>query len=161
MNEVPEEKRLNEQGLRPVASVYFRDVPNACKGDYAMNPLPKYPVIYEINTWTWLHELSVKYRSLITLATVPEDEWDVIGRLAVDAIWFMGVWERSPTGIDIANRNEDLLADFRRALPDYRTEDNVGSPYCVRQYEIDGRLGSREGLAEANKNLLGVVCGLS
>ena len=119
-----------------------------------MNPLPKYPVIYEINTWTWLHELSVKYRNLITLATVPDDEWDVIGRLAVDAIWFMGVWERSPTGIDIANRNEGLLADFRRALPDYRTEDNVGSPYCVRQYEIDGRLGSREGLAEARQELI-------
>jgi hypothetical protein len=118
-----------------------------------MNPWPKYPVIYEINTWVWLHELSVKYRSLVTLATVPEDEWNTIGQLGMDAVWFMGVWERSPAGIDIANKNEGLLTDFRRALPDYRTEDNVGSPYCVRRYEVDPRLGGREGLATARQEL--------
>lgn len=118
-----------------------------------MNPWPKYPVIYEINTWVWLHELSVKYQNLITLATVPEEEWDRIGELRVDAVWFMGVWERSPAGIDIANKNEGLLTDFRRALPDYRTEANVGSPYCVRNYQVDGRLGGREGLAAAREEL--------
>jgi hypothetical protein len=118
-----------------------------------MNPWPKYPLIYEINTWVWLHELSVKYSRLITLATVPEEEWNTIGQFAMDAVWFMGVWERSPAGIDIANKNEGLLADFRRALPDYRTEDNVGSPYCVRRYEADRRMGGREGLAAARKEL--------
>jgi glycosidase len=118
-----------------------------------MNPWPKYPVIYEINTWVWLHELSVKCHSLITLKSVPEEEWDAIGNLGMDAVWFMGVWERSPAGISIANKNEGLLADFRRALPDYRTEDNVGSPYCVRRYEADPRLGGREGLAAARQEL--------
>ncbi len=118
-----------------------------------MNPWPKHPVIYEINTWVWLHELSVKYHTLITLKTVPEDEWNTIGDLGMDAVWFMGVWERSPAGIDIANKNEGLLADFRRALPDYRTEDNVGSPYCVRRYVVDGRLGGTEGLASARQEL--------
>ena len=71
----------------------------------------------------------------------------------MDAVWFMGVWERSPAGIDIANKNEGLLTDFRRALPDYRTEDNVGSPYCVRRYEVDDRLGGTEGLAAARQEL--------
>jgi hypothetical protein len=118
-----------------------------------MNPWPKHPVIYEINTWVWLHELSVKYRSLVTLATVPEEEWNTIGQLGMDVVWFMGVWERSPAGIDIANKNEGLLTDFQRALPDYRTEDNVGSPYCVRRYEVDPRLGGREGLATARQEL--------
>lgn len=118
-----------------------------------MNPWPKYPFIYEINTWVWLHELSVKYGSLITLGSVPEEEWDDIGRLGIDAVWFMGVWERSPEGINIANKNEGLLADFRHALPDYRIEDNVGSPYCVRRYEVDNRLGGRKGLAAARNEL--------
>ena len=27
-----------------------------------MNPWPKHPVIYEINTWVWLGELSQKYQ---------------------------------------------------------------------------------------------------
>jgi hypothetical protein len=118
-----------------------------------MNPWPKHPAIYEINTWVWLAELSGEYGRPVTLADVPQERWDAIADLRFDAVWFMGVWERSPAGIAIANRNEGLLADFRRALPDYRTEDNVGSPYCVRQYVVDGHLGGPEALAVARKEL--------
>jgi hypothetical protein len=118
-----------------------------------MNPWPKHPVIYEINTWVWLQELNQEFKSPVTLADVPREEWDDIADLKVDAVWFMGVWERSPAGIDVANKNEGLLADFRRALPDYRTEDNVGSPYCVRQYVVDQHLGGPVGLAVARKEL--------
>jgi hypothetical protein len=81
-----------------------------------MNPWPKHPVIYEINTWVWLNELSRKYGSAITLASVPDGEWDILSSLGADAVWFMGVWERSPAGIAIANQNKGLLEDFRRAL---------------------------------------------
>ena len=106
-----------------------------------MNPWPKHPVIYEINTWVWLQELSQEYKSPVTLAKVPREKWDAIADLKVDAVWFMGVWERSPAGIAIANQNKGLLEDFRRALSDFRPEDNVGSPYCVRQYVVDKHLG--------------------
>ena len=113
-----------------------------------MNPWPKHPVIYEINTWVWLQELSQEYKSPVTLANVPREKWDGIADLKVDAVWFMGVWERSPAGIAIANQNKGLLEDFRRALSDFRPEDNVGSPYCVRQYVVDEHLGGPEGLAD-------------
>ena len=65
----------------------------------------------------------------------------------------MGVWERSPAGIAVANQNKNLLDDFRRALPDFRTEDNVGSPYCIRRYSVDEHLGGPQGLAIARKEL--------
>ena len=45
------------------------------------------------------------------------------------------------------------MDDFRRALPDFRPEDNVGSPYCVRRYVVDQHLGGPEGLALARKEL--------
>src|SRR5215472_16778237 len=114
---------------------------------------PRYPSLYEINTWVWLSELSQKYGSPINLSTVPSAEWDALGNGGFDGIWFMGVWERSPAGIAIANRNKGLLDDFRRVLPDLRPEDNVGSPYCVRRYEVDKHLGGREGLAIARGEL--------
>ena len=41
-----------------------------------MNPWPKHPVIYEINTWVWLEELSRE--SPVTLARVPREKWDGI-----------------------------------------------------------------------------------
>jgi hypothetical protein len=118
-----------------------------------MKPWPKHPAVYEINAWTWLTELGKKYVKPVTLSTVPPQEWDLLASYGVDAVWFMGVWERSPAGIAIANRNEGLLADFRRALHDYRPSDNVGSPYCIRRYVADERLGGREGLATARKEL--------
>jgi hypothetical protein len=118
-----------------------------------MKPWPKHPVIYEINTWVWLNDLSRKYKRPVALSTVPAGEWDNLSSLGVDAIWFMGVWERSPKGIQVALGNEGLMADFRRALPDLRPEDIVGSPYCVRRYVVDEHLGGPEGLAAARRML--------
>ena len=118
-----------------------------------MKPWPKHPTIYEINTWVWLQELGNNTKSPVTLETVPEKEWDAIASLCVDAVWFMGVWERSPAGIVVSMGNQGLLADFRRALPDFVAADNVGSPYCVRNYVVDSHLGGAEGLAAARREL--------
>ncbi len=118
-----------------------------------MKAWSKHPVIYEINTWVWMRELGLKYRKPVDLATVPEQEWDAIAAHGFDAVWFMGVWERSPAGIKISMRNKGLLEDFRSALPDFSAEDNVGSPYCVRRYVIDQHLGGPKGLAAARKAL--------
>jgi len=114
---------------------------------------PQYPSVYEINTWVWLSELSRKYGKNVNLASVPSAEWDTIAAHGFTAVWFMGVWERSPLGIAIANRNPALLDDFRRALPDFRPADNVGSPYCVRRYVVDQHLGGPAGLASARQEL--------
>ncbi|KIH77726.1 Alpha amylase, catalytic domain [Geoalkalibacter ferrihydriticus] len=118
-----------------------------------MSTWPKRPIIYEINTWVWLNELAKKQRKPVTLATVPGKEWDAIAALGCDAVWFMGVWERSPAGIRASMENQGLLDDFQRALPDFTAEDNVGSPYCVRNYVVDFHLGGAEGLATARKEL--------
>ena len=118
-----------------------------------MRTWPRHPVIYEINTWVWLGELSRKYRKSVDLATVPEQEWDAIASHGFDAVWFMGVWERSPAGIGVAMQNQGLLDDFRRALPDFSEKDIVGSPYCVRRYVVDQHLGGPKGLAAARSML--------
>ena len=114
---------------------------------------PKYPTIYEIDTWTWLSSLKEKSGMSTELSSVPSEEWDAIAKLGFDAVWLMGVWERSPAGIAIANRNQGLLDDFRRALPDFCPQDNVGSPYCVRRYVVDEQLGGADGLAAARREL--------
>src|ERR1700733_5188782 len=118
-----------------------------------MSVWPRYPTLYEINTWVWLSELRLKSGASVDLGSVPAAEWDAIGRLGFDAVWFMGVWERSPAGIAIANQNMNLVADFRRALPDFKPEDNVGSAYCIRRYVVDAHLGGKEGLAVARREL--------
>jgi Alpha amylase, catalytic domain len=111
------------------------------------------PIIYEINTWVWLNDLSRQNKRAITLGSVPPEQWDALASLGVHAVWLMGVWQRSPEGIRIANENAGLQADFRRALPDYTSADNVGSGYCVRRYVVDEHLGGPEELATARQML--------
>jgi hypothetical protein len=110
-------------------------------------------VIYEVNTWVWLRELGRKYRKPINLATVPEQEWDALVACGVDAIWLMGVWERSAAGVAISAKNSGLLEEFKKVLPDFSPGDNVGSPYCVRRFVVDPHLGGASGLAAARGSL--------
>jgi hypothetical protein len=109
--------------------------------------------IYEINTWVWLSRLSAKAEAPVDLGSVPPAEWDAVAEYGFDAVWLMGVWERSPAGIAVANRDPGLLADFHGTLPDYRPQDNVGSAYCVRHYVVDNHLGGPAGLAIARREL--------
>jgi len=112
-----------------------------------------HPVIYEINTWPWLRELSESQDRPVDLGSVPDAAWDEIASLGVDAVWLMGVWRRSPAGIDIAIGDPVLTSSFSAALPDWRPEDVVGSPYCVRDYRVDEHLGGPDGLATARRAL--------
>jgi len=118
-----------------------------------MNHWSKCPLIYEVNTWVWLSELGQKHGRRIDLGSVPPEEWKYFSELQIDAVWFMGVWERSVAGIHIALRQEDQLAEYQRALPDFKAKDVVGSPYCVRRYVVDEQLGGPKGLAVAREEL--------
>ena len=118
-----------------------------------MSSWPRFPTLYEINTWVWLSELSLKTKTSVDLSSIPSAEWDAIAKFGFDAVWLMGVWERSPAGIAIANQNKNLVEDFRRALPDFKPSDNVGSPYCIRRYAVDKHLGGPAGLAIARREL--------
>src|SRR5262249_58113043 len=78
---------------------------------------------------------------------------DEVALPGVDAVWLMGVWERSAAGLQIAQTDGGLQRSFQEALPDLRPEDVVGSPYCVRRYVADGSLGGSAGLAAARAAL--------
>jgi hypothetical protein len=118
-----------------------------------MTGWPGQPVIYEVNTAVWLGGLSRAAGRPLTLGDVARSDWDAITPPGTDAVWLMGVWERSPAGLALANANPGLRASFREALPDLRPEDATGSPYCVRRYVVDDAFGGRDGLAAARAAL--------
>jgi len=113
----------------------------------------KNPLIYEINAWTWLAALSQKHGQPVTLDHVPDAELDGLAAWGFDAIWLMGVWERSPAGRNIALNHPGLQEEFRRALPDFKPEDVIGSPYAVRNYIVDAHLGGPAALATFRQRL--------
>ena len=114
---------------------------------------PLNPSLYEINTWAWLDDLSRRAHRPVTLADVPPAEWDALAETRFDAVWLMGVWERSPAGVRIARTHPDLQAEYHRALPDFTPEDVVGSPYAVHRYSAAPELGGPEGLQAARQAL--------
>ena len=68
-----------------------------------MTGWPDQPVIYEINTAVWLNGLARRGGRRVTLADVADADWDAVTPPGVDAVWLMGVWERSPAGLALAN----------------------------------------------------------
>src|SRR5215216_2000160 len=122
--------------------------------------LPANPVVHEIGTWVWLHDLSDRLGRAVTLADVPDDVWDDVAGAGIDAVWLMGVWRRSPAGAALARTNPSMVAAHREALPDFTDADVVGSAYCIRDYVVDEHLGGDDGLAVARTTLAARGVGL-
>jgi hypothetical protein len=114
----------------------------------------KHPRIYEINTLPWLNTLSEIYGHKITLNNIPVEliDQEFVAKQQ-DAIWLMGVWERSPKSRDLAINNEGLQKEFQKALRYYSTDDVIGSPYAVHYYHVSSLLGGPEALASFRKEL--------
>jgi hypothetical protein len=112
-------------------------------------PWPRHPAILEVNTWVWLGEVTAGGG----LGDVPASARDALAADGLDAVWLMGVWQRSPAGRAVAMADDGLQRSFRDALPDLTDADVVGSPYCVRAYDADPAIGGPAGLAAARAAL--------
>ena len=111
-----------------------------------------YPNILEINTIPWLNELSEEYHEEIKLDMIPDEIFENLLN-NFDAVWLMGVWERSPTSNRIASEHSGLQKEFHEALDDLREDDIIGSPYAIHYYHIEPRLGGNEALAKFRTKL--------
>jgi hypothetical protein len=115
--------------------------------------VPSHPHLYEINTRTWLEQLSARQKRNITLADVPDAEWDALANLGFNIIWLMGVWKRSEESRRINLENAANFPQFDRALPGWKPEDVISSPYAVAGYVPDVRIGTWDSLDAAREKL--------
>jgi glycosidase len=111
---------------------------------------PTKPFIYEINTSVWLNNLSKRYGHPITLANVPDEVINELAAYNVDAIWLMGVWQRSTAARKSAL---NYIHEYENALPDIEEEDVLGSAYAIGDYQVDQQFGGREALATFRSRL--------
>lgn len=113
---------------------------------------PQRPLIYEVPTWSWCSGLSRRLGRDLDLGTVPQEVLaEEFG--GFDAVWAMGVWERSPAGRALNLADDGLREASRRILPDLTDADVVGSPYAVHDYRVDPHLGGEAGLAKFRARL--------
>ena len=116
-------------------------------------PWPTNPVIFEVNTATWLEAHSRAEGRPLGLGEVPASAWDELAATRATAVWLMGIWERSPVGQTIARELPQLHAGYWAALSDLTPADVLGSPYCVRRDLPDARFGGVAGLTKAREEL--------
>ncbi len=112
-----------------------------------------YPLVYEINTRSWLKELTLRFGHPVTLANVPELECARWEHLGFTHIWLMGVWTIGPRSGEVALAS----GAFAPSNPDSGKEDAeiTGSPYAVADYRICPSLGGEAGLSEFRRQLRG------
>lgn len=110
------------------------------------------PHLYEINTWAWLDELSARLGREVTLADVPDQEWNALKERGFDIVWLMGIYQRSPEARQVALEPE-MMQSYSRALPDWRPDDVIGSPYSVPAYKPDPRIGMWRDVDDVRKKL--------
>ena len=111
------------------------------------------PILYEINTRCWLREMSDRLGRPVTLANVPNEEFAQWQRLGFTHIWLMGVWTTGPRARELALSEPNLRHAYDEALPGWRDEDVVGSPYSIANYEVPLKLGGETGLQEFRTRL--------
>src|SRR5882762_4821704 len=100
------------------------------------------PLVYEINTRCWLSSLSETAGRELTLAEVPEAQFEFWRDLGFTHVWLMGVWRTGPR-----SRAHSLkLAEFRDSIPPYAEEEIAGSPYAVAEYAVSPSLGGNAAL---------------
>jgi len=121
----------------------LQEIPHAVKSP-ARAAWKSNPIIYEINTWVWLNQLSSEYKRAVTLATMPAQALDELAAWRFDAVWLMGVWHRG-----VATRKSALnyLCEYRQATPDISEADVPGSAFAICEYQVEERFGGRAGLA--------------
>lgn len=111
-----------------------------------MIPLRKNPHFYQINLMQWLSELSTRERKRIDISRIPRREWASLRERGFDAVWLMGMWQRSPDSALKARGEPSLVEECRRILSDFHPDDIVGSPYAVFDYRPDPQYGSEDDL---------------
>jgi len=83
------------------------------------------------STLVWLEQLARRYgREVSRLDQVPDEELDRLAAFGINALWLIGVWERSP-----ASRRIKQLAG---------NPDAAGSAYAIHDYRIADELGGEE-----------------
>jgi hypothetical protein len=112
-----------------------------------------HPHLYELSAWPWLERLSRRHGRYVTLGDVPADEWDRVASLGFDLIYLMGVWERSSIGREIAQTEPALRREYDWVLPGWTEDDVPGSPFSIRRYAPDERMGGWSGLDAARAEL--------
>jgi Alpha amylase, catalytic domain len=114
---------------------------------------PRYPLLYQINTRVWLHELSRQLGRPATLDDVSDHELDRLAELGFDWLYLLSVWQTGDASRAVSRAQADWRREFEATLPDLREEDIVGSGFAITGYSVAQALGGNAALVRLRRRL--------
>jgi glycosidase len=115
--------------------------------------MPRYPSLYQVNTRVWLNALSRNCGRQITLADIPDSEWDRLAELGVDWIWLLSVWQTGPLARQVSLEHGAWRKGFQETLSDLTESDIGGSGFAIQEYTVAKSLGGDAALRQAREKL--------
>ena len=121
-----EEETVRGFGPGPARAPHFRGDEReafSADADWMTNAVLVAKTIY-----VWLDQLSRKYRrEIATLDRIPDEELELLVRWGFNALWLIGIWERSPASQEIKRRmgNPEAVSSAY-SLYDYVTAADLG-----------------------------------
>jgi len=85
------------------------------------------------NIYVWLFQLSNKYKRKISLLNeIPDEEFEWLRNLGINALWLIGIWKRS----EASRKIKHLMGNTNA----------IGSAYSLFDYVIEPELGGEDAL---------------
>ncbi len=109
--------------------------------------LPRYPLLYQINTRVWLTNLSRKLGRVATLDDIPAEELDDLAETGFDWVWLLSVWQTGTASQRVSRSNLAWQREFEETLPDLSEQDIAGSGFAITGYSTHATLGGDDALA--------------
>ena len=107
------------------------------------------PKIYEINFRIWVNNFSDNGK----ISGVAMDDFRSVSEKGINIIWLMGIWDTCDSVIKKCCFESGLIAAYNKALPDWKEEDVIGSPFSINKYEVNPLYGTWDDLKRLKLNL--------
>jgi len=117
-------------------------VPVRALAPVALRPLPKNPLLFQLNTRVLIDELSKAAGKQCTLDDFPDAELAQIAAKGYDYAYFLGVWQTGEYGI----KKSVKLLDLEPCMKGLPREAACSSPFAVTDYSTHKDFGGDEAL---------------
>jgi len=107
------------------------------------------PLLYELNTRVWIKRFGPHTK----LNQVPMDFFKELRERGFNYVWLMGVWQTNKSAVKKYCFEEGLLREYKAALPDWKENDVIGSPYSIEDYKVSPVLGGEKALIDLKQKL--------
>jgi glycosidase len=81
-------------------------------------------------------------KKITKITQIPESEFDKWRDMGFKWVWFMGIWQLGPYGLEHDRTNPDVTRHYDEILPGWTKEDVIGSPYAVLSYTVNTEIGT-------------------